>query len=42
MPGVKSVEAEYKQTRIKSAVKLYGNEDPTMGLVRTFEEQAAI
>lgn len=41
-PGVKSVEAEYKQTKIKSVVKLYGNEDPTMGPVRAFEEQAAV
>ena len=28
--------------RLKSAVKLYGNEDPTMGLVRAFEEQTAV
>lgn len=27
---------------MKSAVKLYGNDDPTMGLVRAFEEQAAV
>ena len=40
--GVKSVEAEYKQTKIKSAVKLYGNEDATMGLVCAFEEQAVV
>ena len=40
--GVKSVEAEYKQTKTKSAVKLYGNEDPTMGLVRAFGEQAVV
>ena len=33
--GVKSVEAEYKQTKIKSAVKLYRNEDPSMGLICT-------
>ena len=38
----KSVEAEYKQTKIKSGVKLYGNEDPTLGLVRAFEEQVAV
>ena len=36
------MEAEYKQTKIKSAVKLYGNKDPTMGLVRAFEERAAV
>ena len=39
---IKSVEGKYKQTKIKSAVKLYGNKDPTMGLVRAFEEQAAV
>lgn len=36
------MEAEYKQTYIKSVVKLYGNEDPTMGLVCAFEEQAVV
>ena len=40
--AVKSVKAEYKQTKIKSAVKLYGNEDPTMGLVCAFEKQAVV
>ena len=40
--GVKSVEAEYKQTNIKSAVKLSCNEGLTMGLERAFEEQAAV
>ena len=40
--GVKSVEAEYKQTKIKSAVKLYRNEDPSMGLLHAFKEQAAV
>ena len=38
--GVGSVEEEYKMTNIKSAVKLYSNEDPTMRLVRAFEENA--
>ena len=28
-------------TKIKSAIKLYGNEDSTMSLVRAFEENAA-
>ena len=42
MRGVKPVEAEYKQTKVKSAVKLYGTEDPTMGLVCAFEEQAVV
>ena len=40
--GVKSKEAGYKETKIKSAAELYGNEDPTMGLVRAHEEQAVV
>ena len=39
--GLKSVEAEYKQIKVKAAVKLYSNKDPTMGLVREFEQHAA-
>lgn len=31
--GLKSVEAKYKITKIKAAVNIYGNTDPTMGLV---------
>ena len=31
--GMRSVEEEYKMTKIKSAIKLYSNEDPTMRLV---------
>ena len=27
-------------TKIKAAVKLYGNRDPTMAMVREFEERA--
>ena len=38
--GLKSVEAEYKATKIKAAVRLYQNKDPTIGLVRQFEEKA--
>ena len=38
--GMRSVEEEYKMTKIKSAIKLYGNEDSTMWLVRAFEENA--
>ena len=38
--GMRSVEEEYKMTKFKSAIKLYGNEDPTMRLVRAFEENA--
>ena len=33
---------EYKATKIKGAVRLHGNEDPTLGMVQEFEEQAAI
>ena len=29
--GLKSVEAKYKITKIKAAVNIYGNTDPTMG-----------
>ena len=36
--GMRSVEEECKMTKIKSAIKLYSNEDPTMRLVRAFEE----
>ena len=39
--GMRSVEEEYKMTKIKSAIKLYSNEDSTMRLVRAFEENAA-
>ena len=38
--GMRSVEEEYKMTKIKSAIKLYSNEDPTMRLARAFEENA--
>ncbi|XP_068752084.1 proto-oncogene tyrosine-protein kinase receptor Ret-like [Montipora capricornis] len=31
--GLRSVETEYKHTKIKSAIKLYQNKDPTMSLV---------
>ena len=37
---LKSVENEYKSTKIKAAVKLYYNADPTMAAVRSFEELA--
>ena len=39
--GTRSVEEEYKMTKIKSAIKLYSNEDSTMSLVRAFEDNAA-
>ena len=38
--GLKSVEREYKQTKIKAVVRLYRNEDPTMEVVRQFEERS--
>ena len=38
--GLKSVGNEYKNTKIKSAVKLYCNADATMAAVRSFEELA--
>ena len=36
--AMRSAEEEYKMTKIKSAIKLYSNEDPTTRLVRAFEE----
>ena len=38
--GLKSVENEYKNTKIRAVVKLYCNADPTMAAVRSFEELA--
>ena len=38
--GLRFVEQEYKLTKIKAAVKLYQNVDPTMRTVRMFEERA--
>ena len=38
--GLNSIEQEYKLIKIKAAVNLYRNQDPTMGLVREFEEKA--
>ena len=37
--GLRSVEKEYKAIKIKNAFKLYKNTDPTMNLVRRFEER---
>ena len=37
--GLQSVEEVYKATKVKAALKLYSNEDPTMIAVRQFEEQ---
>ena len=36
--GLKSVEKEYKNSKIKAAVKLCCNSDPTMAAVSSFEE----
>ena len=38
--GLKSIEAEYKLTKVKAVVRLYTNSDPTMELVRQFEDKA--
>ena len=38
--GLRSVETEYKETKVKAAVKLYQNRDLAMKMVREFEEQA--
>ena len=37
--GLKSVESTYKNIKVKTAIKLYASEDPTMCLVREFEEK---
>ena len=37
--GLKSFESLYKQTKVKTTMKLYANEDRTMSLVREFEEK---
>ena len=34
------MENEYKLTKIKAVIKLYRNTDPTIQLVRDFEERA--
>ena len=39
--GLQSVEEVYKATKVKAALKLYSNEDPTMIAVRQFEEQSS-
>ena len=36
--GLQSVEGECKITKIKEAVKLFSNSDPSMKMVREFEE----
>ena len=39
--GLKSVEAEHEITKIKAAVNIYDNTDPTMELLQEFKEKAA-
>ena len=39
--GLCSIKQEYKLTKMKSAIKLYENTDPTMRLVQKFEERAS-
>lgn len=39
--GLKSLETEYEITKMKAAVNIYGNTDPTIGLVRQFKEKPA-
>ena len=39
--GLRSIEMECKATKIKGAVRLHGNEDPALGMVRELDEQAA-
>ena len=38
--GLRSVENEYKNTKIKAAVKFYCNADPTMAAGRSFADPA--
>ena len=38
--GLRSIETEYKETKVKAAVNLYQNRDPAMKMVRDFEEHA--
>ena len=38
--GLRSIEEEYKVTKIKAALKLYRNGDPAMAMESEFEERA--
>ncbi|PFX27618.1 hypothetical protein AWC38_SpisGene7684 [Stylophora pistillata] len=38
--GLRSVETEYKETKVKAAVNLYLNRDPAMKMVREYVEEA--
>ena len=37
--GLKSVETQYKMTKVKTAIKLYTNRESTIELVRQFGEK---
>ena len=39
--GLRSVEQEYKLTKIKAALEMYENPDPTIGIVRMFDKKAS-
>ena len=39
--GLRSVEQEYKLTKIKAALEIHENPDPTIGIVRMFDEKAS-
>ena len=36
--GLRSIETEYKETKVNATVNLYQNRDPAMKMVRDFEE----
>ena len=38
--GLHSIEREYKETKVKAAVKLFENRDPVMKMVCDFEKHA--
>ena len=38
--GLRSIEEEFKETKIKAAVQLYRNGDPAMAMVPEFEVRA--
>ena len=38
--GLRSIETEYEETKVKAAVNLFQNRDPAMKMVRDLEERA--
>ena len=38
--GLKSIEREYNQTKVKAVVRLYTNKDPVMDAVRRFDKRS--